>query len=1239
LQGSGNDRSIPNYVDEGYPRVYRSTDRWGGIDATFVMNGTVYFFAGTEYYRLDAATVEPDEGFDLGKGMAIAGSWGNLPLAIRTAGLDAALRHVDRQNQVDLYLIQGNTYIKYNNINDRTEAKPYEIDRVPYDVIRLTSSTAEQLNQLLFAGGIKRLLQLSTQEMNESPTISKALSQLSTQEMNESPTISKAALSPEKNISMAAHKFAREPINSHLDFDSANGIYYWEIFFHAPFLIAQRLNADQQFESAKQWYEHIFDPTEVSDYWKFLPFLAADPDALMSSLGNALAIFEFAYKLPAAEEAQTTVTTARAAWQSLKDKLADYQNIFLGLSDLTQFEQGRTDTLANIESWAEFVRLDRAIQNLQTVDTSLSFGDRDRLSGVQRDMQEVMEIIKKLSARIDLMNNYEKQLAVYLNDPFDPHAIATLRPLAYRKAIVMSYIDNLLDWGDMLFRQYTPESIQEARMLYILAHDLLGEKPQNMGRVVLEPTKAYKDLPHYTGDEHENYDFLIDLENMPQGTVVYEPSLSFAATQFDTITNPYFFIKENDLFTEYWNRVEDRLAKIRACLNFDGVAQPLPLFQPPIDPAALVNAAAAGGIAAAAALAGSLTGVPDYRFDVLMTKARDLVGKLKNFSDMLLGALEKQDSEELSLLQSQQDEMMLNLVTLLKDGQIKEADESLQNLKESKKRAEDQRQHYQNLIQAGPMREEITQLSLMAAGAALQGAVALARIASGLSYVTPQFTMGPFSFGVTAGGQNIGAMMDQFAEGVQTGGEALSMGGETAGIVAQFKRSKQEWELQKRMAESEIIQLDFQIASQQRQIELANRELLMHQKEIENNRAIDQFMKSRFSTLELYSWMSSKTSSLFFETFKLAHDYAKQAEQAFIFEKGLQSSKVNYVSGMNWNSQRKGLLSGISLELELDRMEKAYAETDSRRLEITKNISLLEMNPLALLALKNQGVCTFRLSEELFDYDFPGHYNRQIKSIALAFDIGEGKSVNATLTQLSSKLVMDTDLKAVKHLIDPAHEPTPNVRANWRPNQQVALSHVDQYTENSGLFELDFGDDRYLPFEGTGAVSEWRLELNGKKGAYNPADLLDVTIKLRYTAKPGGSRFANEVKGILKPYNATSFFDLAYNFPDEWLSLTSGDESEVTFSLSRDMFPNMSSNRIIGLLMQYQYNGSSNGNGNGNGGAIFTINGDLTVPNNTYLQPSTLNIGQPESEWNFSLKGDGSTLKNAEMVLVYKAKV
>ncbi|TQV85945.1 hemopexin repeat-containing protein [Aliikangiella coralliicola] len=1202
--GGDNLDQISEFVDVGYPKTL--PNNISDIDAAFAIDDFTYLFHGQNYYRLDSSSADPAQ---LGSPSTVSGNWGNIPSELRFHGMDAGFNaNIDGEQRV--YLVRDDGYIVYDMVNG---PMLYDINVVNYDIVRLTSSTAEQLNQILFSGGVKTLLKLSTQQIDESPTIS----------------FNRAT--PE-NISMRPERFSETPTNSHLDYNSANGLYYWEVFFHAPFLIAQTLNNDQKFEYAKTWYEFIYDPTEVSDYWKFLPFLAADPQALMLSIRSDLDAFADVYGNAAA------LQPSRDALDALALALAPYQAIFLGQINKATFEQNQNRRLSEIEDaaqWPEFALLQTHIVELATLANQESHADSDKALLVrwQKEMLEILEVVKKLDFRVDLMSNHAAQLKLYLNDPFDPHAIAALRVIAYRKAIIMRYVDNLLDWGDLLFRQYTRESINEARMLYILAHDLLGEKPRNMGRVVLEPTQAYKDFLHYTGDETENYDFLIDMENqIPADVETAQQSLSFAASQSDTVLRPYFYLKENELFTEYWQRVEDRLDKIRNCLNIDGIAQPLPLFQPPINPMALVNAAASGAGLAGAGMVGGVATVPDYRFDVLLGKSRELVGKLKGFSDALLSALEKQDAETMSLLQNDQEASVLDMSTQMKKAQIDEAMATRKNLVETQQRAKDQEKHYGNLISTGYLKEEEVQIQMMTAAAVLHGVVALGRIVSGLSYVVPQFTAGPFSFGVTSGGKNVGDMVSEFGQAVQSISEGLSMGGEVAGIVAQFKRSAEDWELQKKVAVSEIKQLEHQIEAHDARTAMLKQELKVHEKEIDNKAAIRQFMNDKFTNKELYNWISGKISGLYFQTYKMAHDYAKQAEQAFVFEKGLQADKVNYVRGAYWDSQRKGLLAGGALELDLDRMDKAFMENDSRSMEITKNVSLIENDPMALLQLKTKGHCQFRLSEDMFDYDFPGHYRRQLVSISLSFEIGEGQSVNATLTQLSSHLVMEPDIKAVKHLLDPSNETTTNVRSNWRANQQVALSHVDQYTENNGMFQLNFGDARYLPFEGTGAVSHWRLELNGKKGDYNPADLMDVTVKVRYRAMQGGNRFANEVKGVLKPYHATAFFDMAYNFPDQWNALTQGDEGEVEFAFSRDQFPNISSSRIIGLFVRYEYQ-------DGESGPIFTINDQLDAPNNTYLQQTNLGVGQQGALWKFSLKGDPAGLKNAELVLVYKAKV
>ena len=54
--------------------------------------------------------------------------------------------------------------------------------------------------------------------------------------------------------------------------------YNWELFFHAPLLIASRLTKNQRFDDAQRWFHYIFDPTDASPddtprrFWRTRPF-------------------------------------------------------------------------------------------------------------------------------------------------------------------------------------------------------------------------------------------------------------------------------------------------------------------------------------------------------------------------------------------------------------------------------------------------------------------------------------------------------------------------------------------------------------------------------------------------------------------------------------------------------------------------------------------------------------------------------------------------------------------------------------------------------------------------------------------------------------------------------------------------------------------------------------------------------------------------------------------------------
>jgi hypothetical protein len=910
-----------------------------------------------------------------------------------------------------------------------------------YSITRLTSHTAEQFGRKLFAGGIPELLSPATQRLPELPRFTKR-----------SEAGNRAAL-PDELIVDTAFVSHYPGMNSPggLDFDSSNGFYYEEIFFHIPYLIAQALKQAQRFEEAKRWYEYVFDPTSQegdAKFWRYIRFLDDD---------------------------------------EIRPELLD------------------------------------------------------------------------------------DQITAYREDPFDPHRIAELRPIAYRKAFVMSYIDNLLEWGDLLFRQYTRESIGEATMLYVLAADLLGKKPEDLGKRAMELPDSLmyeqiRDLQTTVLDEE-----ILKLENgvppVPGGGTPQT-----IETPNDSIFNPYFYIPENEQFVAYWNRVGDRLSKIRHGLNIDGVKQSLALFAPPVDVMALVQAFASGG-GLAQALADYNTPVPHHRFTFMLGRARELTGRLVGLGSALLAALEKKDAEELSLLRNTQERSILEMQLQIKQQQLEGARESLAALQEGLKNAQARVTHYQQLLTTGLSAYEQQQIAQMTVGQVFTQVSNVLSIASSIGSFMPQVGS---PFAMTYGGVQLGAGISGMSQAYKALADMSSFQSSLAATLGGWERRAEDWTLQRTLATGDTLQIGRQIKSAEIQVEVARQELQVQRRQIKNNLSVDTFMHSKFTSQQLHQWMSGRLSSVFFQTYNLALQYAKAAQRAMQFELGLPESEVQYIGVGYWDSLRKGLLSGEQLQFDLDRLEKAHLEASQRRLEITRYISLAQVDPLALIHLKEKGSCEFDLTEALFDRDFPGHYCRQLKSVAVSFPalVGPYDNFNATLTQLTHRTLLAADKAALKYLLQgpgqAGREPPAHVlRVDWRPNQQVALSRG---VNDGGLFQLNFQDERYLPFEGTGAVSTWRLEINGTEGARHRDSLSDVILTVQYTARPGGDAFAETVKSAVggKALEKAWLLNLAHDFPNEWAAFMNNPSGGMSFAVERSRLPGATGKKVTGVYLHYE---------------------------------------------------------------------
>jgi hypothetical protein len=68
--------------------------------------------------------------------------------------------------------------------------------------------------------------------------------------------------------------------NEAMDFNGPYGLYFWELFYYSPLLIADHLLANRQFDEADRWMNTIFNPQGYIEsglhthrYWNVLPFL------------------------------------------------------------------------------------------------------------------------------------------------------------------------------------------------------------------------------------------------------------------------------------------------------------------------------------------------------------------------------------------------------------------------------------------------------------------------------------------------------------------------------------------------------------------------------------------------------------------------------------------------------------------------------------------------------------------------------------------------------------------------------------------------------------------------------------------------------------------------------------------------------------------------------------------------------------------------------------------------------
>jgi hypothetical protein len=221
-------------------------------------------------------------------------------------------------------------------------------------------------------------------------------------------------------------------------------------------------------------------------------------------------------------------------------------------------------------------------------------------------------------------------------------------------------------------------------------------------------------------------------------------------------------------------------------------------------------------------------------------------------------------------------------------------------------------------------------------------------------------------------------------------------------------------------------------------------------------------------------------------------------------------------------------------------MEMAYVDMNYRELELTKHISLAQLNPAALLQLRLRGKCTVSIPEEVFDIGgCEGHYFRRIKTVSVSIPcvVGPYTSINCTLTLTKSSI------RKKSTLLDNAYKRQDNDTDRFSDSNGPVSIVTSGAQQDNGLFDFNMNEDRYLPFEYAGAISEWQLELADEFRQFDYQTISDVVFHINYTARQAGGLLKTgavaNLKSMIAQQGNTRLFSLKYEFPVEWYKFIS----------------------------------------------------------------------------------------------------
>jgi hypothetical protein len=619
-----------------------------------------------------------------------------------------------------------------------------------------------------------------------------------------------------------------------------------------------------------------------------------------------------------------------------------------------------------------------------------------------------------------------------------------------------------------------------------------------------------------------------------------------------SIAGPSFCVSPNPMLTALRLHAELNLFKLRTGRNIAGMRRTLDVYAAPTDQSSGLPMIGADGELVLPALR-SPAPTP-YRYTALVEQARELATHARDSEAMMLAALEKRDAEALSLLRARQEVRVARAGVQVQELRVRQAEDRVALAQLQQDRATFEEAYYAELVSAGPLQYEREALSLLGQAAGLQLAASISSfVAAGVSAAG--------LYWATTAGERIQALTGA-ASNAATGLSALASNASTwsqwNSLQAGYARTQQSWQLQQQLARFDRTIAGAQVTVETDGVRIAEQERRVSEIQADNAEQLLEFQQVRFTNVELYDWMAEVLERTYRWYLQQATSMAQLAAAQLAFER--QEGQPPSIQADYWEPpaqgfttataegsgpDRRGVTGAERLLQDITELEQYAFATERRKQQLTRTISLAQLDPLGLARLRSEGVVTFVTPMRLFDEDFPGHHLRLIRRVGLSVLalVPPSEGIRAILsTTGTSRVVVGPDVFQTVVL--------------RRGPESLSLTGA---IGASGIFTFEPPSGLRDPFEGLGVDTAWELRMPRPANPFDFSSIADVLLTLDYTAIDSADLRARVVRELDRTREGERGFSLRQDFPDAWWDMTNPEAVDtplsVTFTTALTDFP------------------------------------------------------------------------------------